>query len=57
MNTPLKIGDKVRGGRLEKYYAIVEAITPEYVTVRYNGEVKTVKIASTDSHALAKAET
>jgi hypothetical protein len=40
-----KIGDKISGGRLDKYYAIVTEITPEYVGITYQGECKTVKVS------------
>jgi hypothetical protein len=43
LNT-VEVGDKISGGRLDKYYAIVEEITPEYIGIRYNGECRTVKI-------------
>ena len=38
------IGQKISGGRLEKYYAIVAEITDDYIGIVYNGECRTVKV-------------
>lgn len=43
--TDLRPGDKVSGGRLERYYAEVEWVTGEAVGIRYNGEVRRVPAA------------
>jgi hypothetical protein len=48
MKTNIEVGDKISGGRIDKYYAIVEVITPEYIGIRYNGECRTVKISHED---------
>lgn len=45
---PLAIGDKVPGGRLEKYYAVVERIEEGCVIICYNGEVKSVRVGPRD---------
>ena len=37
---PVKVGDKVPGKRLEKFYAHVESIQSDSVTLLYNGDVK-----------------
>ena len=44
----VKVGDKISGGRLDKYYAIVEEITIDYISIRYNGECRTVKVNHED---------
>lgn len=49
----IKIGDKISGGRLDKYYAIVEEITPDYIGIRYNGECRTVKVTHEDFKRIA----
>ena len=41
---PVKVGDKVSGGRLEKYYAYVQAIHADSVELLYNGDVKNHKV-------------
>lgn len=38
------IGAKISGGRLDKYYAIVEEIAEDYIGIRYNGENRVVQI-------------
>lgn len=38
------IGQKISGGRLSHYYAIVEEITEDYIGIRYNGECRIVKV-------------
>ena len=40
----VKVGDKVPGKRLEKFYAIVEAISYNHVVLCYNGEVRSIKV-------------
>ena len=40
----LKIGSRISGGRVEKYYATVEKIEADGVTVCYNGEVRSIKL-------------
>lgn len=40
----VKVGDKVSGNRLDKYYAIVEAIAHNHVVLCYNGEVRSIKV-------------
>lgn len=41
----VKLGDKISGGRLDKYYAIVVEITEEYIGIVYNGECRIVKVS------------
>lgn len=45
---PLSVGDKVPGGRMEKYYATVEEIHDTHVRICYNGEVRSVTILPRD---------
>ena len=40
----IKIGSKISGGRVEKYYATVEKVESDGITVCYNGDVKSVKL-------------
>lgn len=49
----IKIGDRVSGGRIEKYYATVESIEGFTVGILYNGTVKTVFIDTRDPKAEA----
>lgn len=42
--TEIKINSKIQGGRVDKYYAIVEKIEIDGITVCYNGDVKSIKI-------------
>mgnify|MGYP001575311112 CR=1 FL=1 len=44
MNQIIKIGDKIKGGRLEKYYAIVEGFKGDNIIIRYNGDIKTFEV-------------
>jgi hypothetical protein len=41
----IKIGSKIQGGRVNKYYATVEKIESDGITVCYNGDVKSVKLS------------
>lgn len=41
---PVKVGDKVSGKRLEKFYAHIEALHPDSVELLYNGDVKNFKV-------------
>lgn len=41
---PVQVGDKVPGKRVDKYYAIVESIAADHVVLRYNGEVRSIKV-------------
>lgn len=41
---PVKVGDKVPGKRLSKYYAHVEAIHSDHVVLLYNGDVKSYRV-------------
>lgn len=45
---PVQVGDKVPGGRLEKYYAVVERVDEDSVTIRYNGEMRSVRVQPRD---------
>lgn len=40
----VKIGDKVSGKRLEKYYAHVVKILDDSVELLYNGDVKNIRV-------------
>jgi len=40
----VKVGDKVSGGRVDKYYAIIEAIEDTCVVLCYNGDVKSFRV-------------
>ncbi len=42
--SPVKIGDKVPGKRLSKYYAHVVNIHPDHVELLYNGDVKNFRV-------------
>lgn len=46
----LRVGDKISGGRLDKYYAVVEYIAEDYIAICYNGDVRTVYIDKEDWH-------
>lgn len=41
---PVKVGDKVPGKRLEKYYAHIQAIHADCVELLYNGDVKNHRV-------------
>jgi len=41
---PVKVGDKVSGKRLEKYYAHVVKIHLDSVELLYNGDVKNIRV-------------
>lgn len=41
---PVKVGDKVSGKRLEKYYAHIVNIHPDSVELCYNGDVKDIRV-------------
>lgn len=41
---PVKVGDKVPGKRMEKYYAHVIAIHPNSVELLYNGDVRNYRL-------------
>jgi len=41
----VNVGDKVSGGRLDKYYAIIEAIEYNCVALRYCGDVKSFRVS------------
>jgi hypothetical protein len=41
----LKIGDKISGGRISHYWATVEKIESDGITICYNGTVKSIKFA------------
>jgi ribosome maturation factor RimP len=41
---PVRVGDKVPGKRLEKFYAHIEAINPDNVVLCYNGEVRSIRV-------------
>ena len=43
-NQEVKVGGKISGGRLDKYYAIVEKIYLNYILVHYNGECRSVEL-------------
>lgn len=43
-NLPVKVGDKVSGGRLEKYYAHIQAIHADSVELLYNGDVRNYRV-------------
>lgn len=49
MNLP-KVGDKIPGGRLSHYYAEVEEVNEDHIVIRYNGEVRSVRIALDELH-------
>ncbi len=42
---PVKVGDKVPGKRLEKFYAHVRAIHADKVELEYNGDVRNFKVS------------
>lgn len=42
---PVKIGDKVPGKRLGKFYAHVEAIHEDSVTICCNGDVRSHRVS------------
>jgi len=50
------IGDKVCGGRLDKYFAVVEEITPDHVGIRYNGECRIVRVPHGHNALTLKAD-
>jgi hypothetical protein len=41
---PVKVGDKVPGKRLEKFYAHILAIHADCVELLYNGDVKNISV-------------
>lgn len=41
---PVKVGDKVPGKRLGKFYAHVLAIHADFVELLYNGDVRNFKV-------------
>lgn len=41
---PVRVGDRIPGGRVDKYCAHIEKIDSEAVSICYNGEVRTVRI-------------
>jgi hypothetical protein len=52
----MQIGDKIPGGRLSHYYAVIEAIHSDHILIRYNGECRSVRINAADYHRVgAKA--
>lgn len=46
----MKVGDKISGGRLSHYYAIIEQINSDHIVICYNGETRSVRIALTELH-------
>ena len=44
----LKVRDKIPGGRVSHYYAEVMEVHEDHVVIRYNGDVRTVKIPNED---------
>ena len=40
---PVKVGDKVPGKRMGKFYAHVMAVRPDHVELLYNGDVNEVR--------------
>lgn len=42
---PVKVGDKVPGKRLGKFYAHIQAIHADSVELLYNGDVKNYKVS------------
>lgn len=44
----LKVGDKIPGGRVSHYYAEVCEVHETHIVIRYNGDVRTVKILNED---------